>query len=214
MKKIYSLILAATFFLNTTASHAASMEEDVLDLQQKWAVIKYQTPEKQQKAAISELVGRAGEVAALYPKKAEVLIWQAIIVSTDAGINGGLNALSKVKQARDLLLAAEKINPTALDGSVYTSLGSLYYKVPSWPVGFGDKKKAEQYLQKALAINPNGIDQNFFYGEFLSEQKEYAKSYEYLQKALIAPARPKRDLADAGRKKEIVNLLNKVQKKL
>ena len=47
-----------------------------------------------------------------------------------------------------------------LDGSAYNSLGVLYYKVPGWPVGFGDKAKARELLQKALAINPKGIDAN------------------------------------------------------
>ena len=56
-------------------------------------------------------------------------------------MHGGLGALSMVRKARDLLLDAEKIDPSTLQGSVYASLGSLYYQVPGWPVGFGDKKK-------------------------------------------------------------------------
>jgi len=43
-----------------------------------------------------------------------------------------------------------------LNGSVYNSLGSLYAKVPGWPLGFGDKKKAQAYFEKALAINRTG----------------------------------------------------------
>ena len=35
-----------------------------------------------------------------------------------------------------------------------SSLGVLYYKVPGWPIGFGDKDKARDLLQKALAVNP------------------------------------------------------------
>jgi hypothetical protein len=56
------------------------------------------------------------------------------------------------------------IDPRALQGSAYTSLGSLYYQVPGWPIGFGDDKRAEAMLLKALEINPDGIDPNYFYG--------------------------------------------------
>ena len=48
--------------------------------------------------------------------------------------------------------------------------GFPYYQVPGWPVGFGDDEKAEQLLKQALAINPTGIDPNFFYGDFLLDQ--------------------------------------------
>ena len=99
-----------------------------------------------------------------------VLIWAAIVKSSWAGAKGGLGALSLVKTAKRQLEQAIRQNPSALDGSAYTSLGSLYYQVPGWPVGFGDKAKAEQLLKQALAFNPNGIDPNFFYGDYLLEE--------------------------------------------
>ena len=71
--------------------------------------------------------------------------------------------------------------------SAYTSLGSLYYQVPGWPVGFGNKAKAEQLLKQALAINPNGIDPNFFYGDYLLEQGRKAEARQALDKALVMP---------------------------
>jgi len=111
------------------------------------------------------------------------------------------------------LLAAEKINPNALNGSIYTSLGSLYYKVPGWPIGFGDKKKAREYLEKALQLNPTGIDPNYFYADFLSGQGEYAKAVEYYKKALAAPARPGREDADAGRRQDVEEGLKTAEKK-
>ena len=76
-------------------------------------------------------------------------------------------------------------------------------QVPGWPIGFGDKKKARTYLEKSIQVNPSGIDSNFFYADFLSEQGEYEKAVEYYKKALAAPARPGREDADTGRKKEV-----------
>jgi tetratricopeptide (TPR) repeat protein len=214
MKRLL-VFCAAGLLAWASSAQAASMDEAVATLQQQWAVIKYQMPDKEkQKQSITTLVAQAGQVSQSYPDKAEPLIWQAIIVSTKAGITGGLGALSDAKQARNLLLQAEKINPDALKGSVYTSLGSLYYKVPGWPVGFGDNTKAKEYLEKALAMNPDGIDPNFFYGELLYESGDYSKSKTTLEHALNAPARPGRELADKGRREEIQELLVKVNKKL
>ena len=100
-----------------------------------------------------------------------------------------------------------KIDPTALNGSAYTSLGTLYYRVPGFPVGFGDHDKARKLLQEALKINPNGIDPNYFYADFLVKEGEHAAALPYLEKAAKAPARPGREVADKGRRAEIDALM-------
>jgi tetratricopeptide (TPR) repeat protein len=124
-----------------------------------------------------------------------------------------MGALRLVKAARQLLLQAEALDPKALDGSVYTSLGSLYYQVPGWPIGFGDKKQAVIYLHKALELNPDGIDPNYFYGDFLVEQGDYRAAVPVLEKALKAPPRPGREIADRGRREEVRRTLQKARDK-
>jgi Tfp pilus assembly protein PilF len=86
----------------------------------------------------------------------------------------------------------------------------LYYQVPGWPIGFGDKKQAEALLKQAVAINPDGIDANFFYGDFLLNQGRKAEAKTYLQKAMMAQPRPGRELADKGRRQEIQQRLDKL----
>jgi tetratricopeptide (TPR) repeat protein len=103
------------------------------------------------------------------------------------------------------------VDGNVLDGSAYNSLGVLYYKVPGWPVGFGDKAKARELLQKALAINPKGIDANFFYAEYLLEIRQPEEAVTYLERALQAPARAGRQIADAGRREEARQLLDKIR---
>ena len=71
------------------------------------------------------------------------------------------------------------------------------------------KKKAEELFLKSLNANPDGIDPNFFYGEFLIDQERVAEGRGYLEKALKAAPRPGRELADQGRRQEIQALLNK-----
>lgn len=182
---------------------ANTLDETIHTLQQEWAIANYKTSESELESAFEKLTAKAQEAVNTYPEKAEPLIWNAIIVSSDAGKNGGFGALGKVKEARVLLLKAEKINPNALHGSVYTSLGSLYYQVPGWPLGYGDDEQAEKYLQKALSMNPDGIDPNYFYGDFLLENGKHQEAKTYMEKALNAPARKERPLADEGRRGEI-----------
>ena len=189
--------------------------EQIAYLQNEWARIKYQMPdENAQLSAIHTLEAHAAKVTATYANRAEPKIWEAIILSTEAGIVKGMSALPKVKQAKELLEAAERIDTNALEGSAHTSLGSLYYQVPGWPVGFGDDEKAEKHLKHALQINPAGIDPNFFYGYFLLQDNRYDEAKTYLDRALQAPARPGRELADAGRRQEIKAALAKVGEKL
>lgn len=191
------------------------MMEQIAYLQTEWARIKYQTPDEDaQLAAIHKLEERAAQVTATYSGKAEPKIWEAIILSTEAGIIKGMSALPKVTQAKALLEAAEVINTNALDGSIHTSLGSLYYQVPGWPVGFGDDDEAEKHLKQALRLNPTGIDPNFFYGDFLLQDNRYDEAKTYLERALQAPARPGRELADAGRRQEVKAALAKITEKL
>lgn len=212
MKK-WILSLAVALFAATAAMADDALDSAIVQLQHDWAKANYQTPKGQQEAAFKALAERAHQVAASSPDKAEALVWEAIIQSGYAKAKGGLGALKHAEQARDLLLASLKIDPQALQGSAYTSLGSLYYKVPRWPLGFGDHKKAREYLEKALAINPNGIDPNYFYADFLLEEGDTAKAVEYFNKALNAPPRPGREDADAGRKADIEEGLNKAEKK-
>ncbi len=213
MKHFQTLIFSCLILgLSQGLAFASDLSADLLKLQQQWAKANYQLGDEQTEQAFADLTRAAMELEKKYPGKAEPLVWHAIILSTDAGKHGGLSALSKVKEARDLLLEAEKIDPNVLDGSIYTSLGSLYFKVPGWPLAFGDDEQAEKYLQKALAINPDGMDSNYFYADFLIEKGRYDEARKYLNKALRAPRRPRRPLADAGRlaevKKKIAQLDN------
>lgn len=207
MKRVQFRFLLAAAALAAGAAAAAPIDDDIARLQQEWALIKYRTPANEQEAKFAALADRAAKVVASYPDRAEPLVWQGIIVSSLAGARGGLGALSLAKQARSEYEAALKIAPDVLDGSAYNSLGVLYYKVPRWPIGFGDKDRARELLQKALALNPDGIDPNFFYADYLVETGKPAEAVTYLERALKAPPRPGRELADAGRREEAAALL-------
>ncbi|WP_457977620.1 tetratricopeptide repeat protein [Ectopseudomonas composti] len=213
---LFRTLIIATLGLTALPAFALSDngQAQLQQLQARWAEINYQTPEKQREEAFAKLVTQADAALANEPKAAELLIWRGIILSTQAGAKGGLGALGLVKQAKASLEQAMAIDPQALAGSAYTSLGSLYYQVPGWPIGFGDDEQAEKMLTQALAINPDGLDPNYFYGDFLQRQKRYDQARAALEKALAAKDRPGRELADKGRRAEATALLQQVESKL
>ncbi len=198
------LAFAMMFFSVTSF---AGVEEDVGALQREWAQIKYRRPAAEQEKAFAALAQTADAVRGKYAGRAEPQIWYGIVVASYAGARGGLGALKLAKDARKAFEQALELDARALDGSAYTSLGSLYYQVPGWPIGFGNDDKARELLQKALALNPEGIDPNYFLGDFLYRKGDYEGARGALQKALKAPARPDRAVADEGRRKEIESLL-------
>lgn len=208
-------LILASLFAVTPLSWALDQtaNQQLSAIQQRWAQIQYQLPEAQRAAAFEKLANDARNFTQAQPQAAEAWIWDGIVTSSWAGATGGLGALSKVKAARASLEKALALDPKALQGSAYTSLGALYDRVPGWPIGFGNSDKAEELLRQALQLNPEGIDSNYFWGDHLYRQGHYAQARSALQKALQAQPRPGRELADQGRRGEIDALLKTIKDK-
>ncbi|MGR9085572.1 MAG: hypothetical protein ACU841_00680 [Gammaproteobacteria bacterium] len=174
----------------------------IQQIESEWALIYYQTPEKKQEEAYQRLLVKAIELEKQFPNRAEPLFWQAVLKSNRAAHQDALDALNSIKEARNLLLKAIHIDPKTMDGSAYVTLGTLYYMVPKWPIAFGDNEKAKDLLKTALTINPDGIDTNYFFGEYLLTTGKYGEAVRYLEKAANAPARKEQLFADNQLKTE------------
>ncbi len=181
------------------------------DLEKHWAEINYQLPDARQEPAFAQLAAQARQAVETHSQSAALAGWYGIILSTWAGVKGGPEALDLVNQARDWLEKAISLDARVLDGTVHANLACLYYRVPGWPLAFGDRKKAAQLLDQALALSPEGIDENFYYGDFLYRQGNYAEAVKALDKALSAAPRVDHELSDTGRHKEAEALLAEVR---
>jgi len=212
MKKNITILTTLILFFSSLVF--AEVPQEVAKLQHAWAKANYSTDSKAQQAAFEALLEQANIAVAGSPNSAALLTWRGIINSTYAGVKGGLGAMKYAKASKADLEKALKLNDKTLQGSAYISLGILYNKVPGWPIGFGDDDKAKTLLEKGLVLNPDGIDSNYFYADFLADQNNYKEAEQYLLKAQQAPARPNRTIADKGRHQDIARLLEKVQKKL
>ena len=223
-RKMIGILVAVCAFLslpistNIWAAENPALNADILRLSLDWEHTKFEVTDKDlQEKQMAVLAERAATIAQQYQNQPEAAIWLGIIISEQASMaseNGSpFKALSFAKRARDILEKEEKIDPVVLDAGAPTSLGVLYYRVPRFPIGFGDKTRARQLLQEAVKNAPNGLDANYFYGDFLYEQDEYPEAERVLKRTLTLPPHPDRPIWDKSRRLVTQDLLTKMQNK-
>lgn len=202
-------VLAAGFIIFAAPVWAQDeLGAAVMSLENHWVQIRYHTPDNAQKLEGGRaLAAQAAALAARYPDRVEPLVWQAFGLLIEPEVNRDLSAIGIVKKAKALLEKAEAMDPAGMNGVVHATLGTLYYEVPGWPVAFGDNKQAAEYLKKALAINPDGMDPNYFYGDYLLQRGKGREALPYLEKAMQTPLRPGHEAADTNRKTDIQEAL-------
>jgi tetratricopeptide (TPR) repeat protein len=218
MKSRISLLLLIALLATASGAlscqAADSLPPEVRRLQTKWEAIKFGVPEgDEQTKQMNSLGEEADAIGANQSNVPEALIWDGIITSERASMASTFSALGLATRARDILEQAYKMDPARLDAGATTSLGVLYYRVPGFPIGFGDKKKARQLLEQAVKLAPNGLDAWYFYGDFLYTQDELPKAVEAFQHALKIPPHPDRPLWDKNRRLVIQEMLTKIEEK-
>lgn len=190
---------------------APDMASMIGDLERQWAKASYQLPAAEQQPALKAVLQQAEAISRQFPSEALPLAWRGIVLCSYAEARGGLQALSNVTEARDLFLAAKKIDPHIMSGTVDGYLGTLYHAVPAWPIGFGDRDKAAAYFRLSIAENQPSIDIDFLYGHYLFEIGQYAEAKQYLTAGLAMPLRPDHVDYDNGRRRDISETLAKMQ---
>lgn len=197
------VLIAAAPVPPPLASAVAQVERD-------WAAANYATAGKDaQVAALDALIARTGELVRRFPGRAEPLVWSGVVMTSKAGVVGGMAGFGLVKSARTALEAAEKIDPAAADGLGLVQLGVLYYQVPGFPIAFGDRGKAKRYLSRAQAVD-DGLAANLALGDYYFTGGNMAAAEAALRHALVATPRAGQAAADKGRRGEVEALLAKI----
>ena len=130
-----------------------------------------------------EYARRANEIN---PKGPEGLAWYAGSYSYHAASMGIVTAIlkgagSKLKDLANALIETDDAYHGAFG---YRILGRLNLKAP-FPVG--SKKKAVEYLKKAVEKSPDDLLNRFWLGETYRQQKEYGKAREQFQFVIDHP---------------------------
>jgi len=182
-------------------------QQAVQKLHDAWAEVFYRVPTRQQPPKLETFLAQTKTLAQRYPRAAEPLLMQALVLCSLAAADGGFGALGRVKEAREAVSKALALDPMAMEGSGYVILGNLYYRLPGWPISFGDNKLARVNLETAIRLFPDELDTNYFYGDFLLEQGEFHRALPYLEKADRAPVRGHSRLSDLKLKEELKQAL-------
>lgn len=192
---------------------ASELNNSLVSLENEWATTYYQASESQQRQTYPQLLSKAAELVKHYPQAAEPKIWLATVMVSNAALESSLTVLATLDDAKELLEEAIKQNPSALNGAAYLTLGTLYYRVPGWPVSFGDNQVAEQMLKTSLQINPHGVDANYFYGDYLLRQERVAEAEVYFRKATQVSVRKQQLLNDMQLQKDAKSALTNIHLK-
>jgi tetratricopeptide (TPR) repeat protein len=200
MNKSTRIMLAALLALASAPSTAntANIDAELQALTRSFDAARYDVPSGDARMKAMEAVRlQAAALETKYPKRAEPLLWQAWALDTQAYIDQSFSALTWIKQARKKLEAAIAIDPTVDGADAYALLGGLYAQIPGFPISFGNTKKGQEYLLKALAINPTGAQANLGYARYHRKMGAHAEVVKYASAVLRAPPRPGREKADA-----------------
>ncbi|MDT8397106.1 MAG: hypothetical protein RQ899_00620 [Pseudomonadales bacterium] len=201
--------LVACVVLSTHAARA-EINVDIDGLQQRWAEVNYQLQGSARLSAFEQLLEDVQGALEQHSDQAAIWLWNGIIKSSYAKAKGGLSALELVKQSKEDLERAMGLDADVMQGLAYAALGTLYFNVPEWPLGFKDEKKAEELFQRALLLNPDGVDSNYFYGRYLVHKKRYAQARHYLEKARQEVSKDHGSVAGIGRQQEIAEALTAI----
>jgi tetratricopeptide (TPR) repeat protein len=192
---------------------ADNLQACLNNIENEWTSVYYKLPKQQQIRSYQNLLEKTSKLSIQYPNHSEPLFWQAVVKATYADHQDAISALKSIHEARDLLIKALQIDPKTMNGSAYVTLGTLYYMVPKWPIAYGDDSKAQEMLQAALKINPNGIDANYYYGDFLLSNNKLTEAGDYFEKAANTPISPDQSYANLRLKQEANIALMKTKKR-
>lgn len=212
-------LLLGALSASAYAGDIPSLKSELLRLSHDWEHVKLRVIDRDdQERQMAELAQRAGKIAEQYENFPDPIVWVGILTSEQASLaneNGSpLKALELAKRARDILETVEKTAPATMDAAPPTTLGLLYDGVPGFPIGFGDKVKARYFHQEAIRYAPNGLDANYFYGDFLYRQGELTEAIKVLEHALTVPSLTNRPDWDKSQRAVIRKILSQLQKSI
>ena len=193
------------------ASDASEIQFDEYESQA--AICQYKiTNEENQAKCFEDLIKQLEPMSLKEFSNLELKTLLAINYVSLAGVTGSAEALSLIRKAKELLEVVVSRDPTVVRGTPYVILATLYYRAPSWPISFGNNQKAKEFFDKANQQNHDSLVTDYFYADYLIKTGHKKEAIQVLKKALTYEINPKYELADQGRKQDIENLLQKLNK--
>lgn len=120
------------------------------------------------------------------PERVEGHYWYGVNLGSYGLAKGVFSALGHAEDALNALLKSAEIDPKYHWAGPYRVLGRFYQEVPSF-LSFGDKKKAEEYFNKAISLAPDYRLNTINLGVLKKEQGKIDIALDLLKKAKNKP---------------------------
>lgn len=208
------MLIFATAVSASGTAHARSVDDALHEIEDRWAHAVYVATGQEKDKALAALLKDVRQFASGHEDNAEAAAWHGVVARECTRNHCRSNPSKLRREARDALHKAEALDPGELGGLVYAHLGALYSQTPSKFGGFGSKVRGIGYMWKAIVVDPDGLDSNYFYAELLVGEKRFSEAREILLKASLMGARPGHQRADLGRRQQVLALLRKVEARL
>ncbi|MFZ4503880.1 MAG: hypothetical protein ACOYM1_08010 [Methylovulum sp.] len=179
------------------SSLAATLDDTINTFESAWASIYYRQDNTEKARDYEQLLLTIKKSYADYPQQPELIFFEALVTASRAEYLAPLAALDSIAYVRTILSQIITLKPSTMAGSAYVVLATLYHQAPAWPIAFGDDKKAEELFKAALTINPNSLDGNYYYGQFLVAKNAPKDAEFYFKQTVKIPLRPKQLLSDS-----------------
>lgn len=195
MNRLVGTIIAIIFSFSSVLAWSDGLKQVITN----WEVANFTLDGDAQKVAFDTLLERADALRSNPSATAEDFLWAGIIESSYAGEIGGMSALSHAKQAKNDFESALSGSDPNVTPAALASLGTLHSKVPGWPIGFGNDKKAKKFFEDAEQAGADTLDFYMMYAEYALNKGMKDKALALLQASEEVEPRAERNISDAAR---------------
>ncbi len=134
-----------------------------------------------------EIISRVGLEYALdtirhFPNRPDGYLWKGIFLGIYGLSVGVLNVVGSAPQMKRALLKSYKMDKKYFYSHAAFVLGRMYFKLPSFPISFGDVNKAEKYIREALSLNDHYVLPYVFLAEVLVYKEKKKEAMDTLNK--------------------------------
>jgi hypothetical protein len=203
-------LLLSLVLLFAAAAQAAPSDELIRPIQDRWAEIKYRSPAKQQADLYNELSEKVRQISAANPNFPPALIWEGIVVSSEAGARGGLGGLSLAKDAKKVLEESLKLDEKSPQRLRLYQPRRALRQGSRLAAGLRRQEKSRGAFPQVPERQPGRDRPELLLRRVPDRPGARRRRPQLSGKSAQAAPRPGRELADQGRRQEIQALLKQI----
>ncbi len=176
------LVAAVVFMFSQLFGHAAVSQDDYEIFVNKYAEIHMQfTTDDMREAPLVELLNDVESYLEKNVSSADAWIALARVKFGYANTQGPIAGRRRLREVKENLETAIELDATGQNGYPQAFLGYLYAGVPSWPLSFGNAKTSRLYLDQALEIDSDSVENNYLKAVVLVADEDFETARRHIE---------------------------------